>query len=281
MLSTELTLIRAASVIFEYSGSKLKSVAYWPEFVTLPKLAFSNAALQNEDIAANRSLQRLKAEITLAMEVIERFSPEFCFLDGSIVLQRADKPRNGSVIRPFYRELVSLYEKLYKLCKQKKCILIGCVEDSKGMHFIKLLSGYDSSFADIKLYDTVLLQHALREGYRTKEFCYASEPKGHPVLRDFDEELAKLIKVFYLRASEIDVPLRIEFLAYDFVDVAKLASVVYILSSMNRAYSYPSVLIEADLRARLKPEEIELVHEKLFAKLQSKAMLLRRERRPF
>jgi hypothetical protein len=64
--------------------------------------------------------------------------------------------------------------------------------------------------------------------------------------------------------------------------VGKIASVVFALSSSHREYAFPSVLIEADLRARLKPDEIEIVFNKILDKLSKNFKLrLRREGRPF
>ncbi|MEM4261883.1 MAG: hypothetical protein QXI10_02880, partial [Candidatus Diapherotrites archaeon] len=62
----------------------------------------------------------------------------------------------------------------------------------------------------------------------------------------------------------------------------EVASVVFALSSLHREYAYPSVLIDADLHARLSPQEIELVFNKIFDKLGGSSRLrLRRENRPF
>ena len=55
---------------------------------------------------------------------------------------------------------------------------------------------------------------------------------------------------------------------------------VYALSSLHKEYSYPSVLIEADLRAGLNETDISVVYDKLIDKLGPK-IKMRRNSRPF
>jgi hypothetical protein len=55
---------------------------------------------------------------------------------------------------------------------------------------------------------------------------------------------------------------------------------VFALSSLHKEYSYPSVLIEADLRAGLNETDISVVYDKLIDKLGPKVRM-RRNSRPF
>jgi hypothetical protein len=50
---------------------------------------------------------------------------------------------------------------------------------------------------------------------------------------------------------------------------------------MHREYAFPSILVEADLHARLKQQEIEIVYDKILNKLGKGIKLrLRRDSRP-
>ena len=61
---------------------------------------------------------------------------------------------------------------------------------------------------------------------------------------------------------------------------SEVAGVVLALSSIHKEYSFPSVLIEADIRAGLSEQEINVVYERLVDKLGGKVKL-RRNNRPF
>jgi hypothetical protein len=81
-----------------------------------------------------------------------------------------------------------------------------------------------------------------------------------------------------------DKPLRVEFVSKQNSSLKELADeiaeVVFTLSSLHKEYSFPSVLIEADLRAGLNEQEISVVYDRLVDKLGSK-IRMRRTNRPF
>ena len=285
MLSIEIVLVRAIAAIFSYKNSMLENASYWPETVSFPEPIITTKALQKEDIGTNKSLQRLLKEINLATETIERYKPSLCFLDGSIIPQHADKPRNGSSIKPLYKDTVHAFERLYRTAEKNSCTLVACVEDSRGTRLQEMFSVGNTK--DVS-YDVILLNYILKEGQRSFAFPYAKNPKEHPVLNDFSEAYANRLYAFYLRASDYDLPLRIEFLSNSknkselAYEINRVAEIVYTLSSGHREYSYPAVLMEADLHAKLKQEEINAVMDKIYCKLQLHFnTLLRRNRRPF
>jgi len=129
-----------------------------------------------------------------------------------------------------------------------------------------------------------LLDHFLLEKERTFCFSYTKNISLHAILKDYQKDWAESIFVFYLRASNYDKPLRVEFICKDknkIHEIAdEIASITYSLSSLHREYSYPSVLIEADLRARLNEQDISMVYDKLIDKLGPRVMM-RRNSRPF
>ncbi|MCX6802551.1 MAG: DNA double-strand break repair nuclease NurA [Candidatus Diapherotrites archaeon] len=287
-LSLDLVLIRARGVVFDYKKGKLAKAAYHPNYYSFPEPLISNRALQIEDVSTNKSLQRLAKEIGLAEEIIGKFSPDYCFLDGSIVPQHADKPRSNSKMQPFYKEVIEKFESLFSKAEEKNCTIIGCVEDSRGTRFKDIAEKIigKKEFEELnECFDVVLLDSLLAEGERSFAFPYAENVKEHPVLQDFSKGFAEMVHAFYIKPSALDRPLRTEFLlkkSQGKQEIDRIASIVFAQSRLHREYSYPAVLIEADLRSRLREEEIKIICDKIFDRIGgSKRLSLRREKRPF
>ena len=177
-----------------------------------------------------------------------------------------------------------LFQSFYEAAENNSCTIISCVEDSRGNRFSQLLSeNFSIPKETLKdAFDSALLDSLLLEGERTLAFSYTSSISSHPILKDINEKWSKSINVFYLKPSGLDRPLRVEFLskADKEKDADKIASIVYALSSLHKEYSYPSVLIEADMRAGLNEQDISVVYDKLVDKLGPK-IRMRRNSRPF
>jgi hypothetical protein len=180
---------------------------------------------------------------------------------------------------------------LYKTAEKNDCTLIACVEDSRGNRFRSILQeevlakqGVQSKELD-DCYDSIILDYLLKEGERSMAFKYSPEIEKHPILMDFEKGFAEQVHAFYLKPAEFDRPLRVEFLhaGKDFEKrIEEISGIVFALSCMHREYAFPSILIEADLHARLKPEEIEIVYQKILDKLGKNINLkMRRSNRPF
>ncbi len=268
----QLIAVRAIAAIHTFDKA-LSSYSYYPNYYIKPKLFYTEKTIDNNDLTLNKNLVRLKEEISTAIKVVESFSPSFLLLDGSIIPQYSEKPSQNSKLKKEYEELIHLFETLYSLSEKNNTLLVGCVEDSRGTRFTDILSKEINK--PISLYDSQFLNYFLNPGERTSYFNYT--PEKHPVLDDFDEKYQKSIFVFYLK-SGLDKPLRLEFLKPDKVN--KIASTILSLSSIHRIYSYPSVLIEADLRARLKPKEVDFIFKSVVNRVGAN-ILLRRARRPF
>ena len=193
----------------------------------------------------------------------------------------------------FYRGVIDEFQNLYSVAEKNNCCLIGCVEDSRGSRIREILQKEVLPKTDIlkpefldDMLDSLLLDSILDLGERSFAFPYTSGVKEHPILMDYDDKWANNIYAFYIKAAELDRPLRVEFLKDRNENLQEktneVASVVYSLSSMHREYAYPSVLIEADLRARLRPEEIDTVYNKIMDRLSVNTRLtMRRSNRPF
>ncbi len=299
--SIDLILVRAMAAVFDFKNSKVVSSNYFPNFFKFPEPIILTNALERDEFNCSKSLYRLQKEINLAREVIKEFSPEFVFLDGSIIPMHADKPRNDSKITALYHEVLNDFQELFQASEKSKCKLIACVEDSRGTRFKGIIqkevlpkTQLLSSEAIENSFDSSLLDYLLKQGERSFAFRYASNVKQHPILNDLDSKWSERIHAFYLKPSQFDRPLRVEFIAEaaSMADkgqstelgeqVNEIASIVFALSSFHREYAFPTVLIEADLRAKLKPEEIDIVFEKILDKAGSHLFMpQRRDKRPF
>lgn len=292
LFALDLVLIRAIGAVFSYNAGKLGSADYFPHFYSFPEPNLSQAGLEADEFQCSKSIQRLIKEVGIARSLIEKFSPAFCFLDGSIVPQYADKPRKDSAVKTAYHEMLEEFQSLYRTAEESNCELVGCVEDSRGSRFgqilqLQLLANQKSLSQQLNgCYDAIILDYLLKPGERSMAFSYTASTKEHPILMDFDEHWSKSVRAFYLKPVAFDRPLRVEFLHHNregiSVHASKIASIVFAQSCMHREYAFPSILIEADLHARLKQQEIEIVYDKILNKLGKGIKLrLRRDNRPF
>jgi hypothetical protein len=293
LASTEIVFIRAVGVVFSYAQGKLVSCDYHPGYYRFPEPKIGSNGLDADEAMCSASLIRLLEELKAAEETIKRHKPSFCLLDGSIIPQYADKPKKGSKVHRFYKSIIDEFQKLYAVAEKNNCCLVGCVEDSRGSRVREILQKQvlpernliEPALLD-DLTDSLLLDPLLSMGERSFSFPYTSSVKEHPILMDYGSKWADSVYGLYLKAAELDRPLRVEFLRAGNEDLTAkadaVASLVYALSCMHREYAYPSVLIEADLRARLMPEEIETVYNKIMDRLGAGSRLsLRRSNRPF
>lgn len=267
----DILLGRAVAVKFYYEKNKLISVEYHP--ASFPKIEYDvKTGLDEREVLWHKSLFRLKLEIRNAISAIEKFLPQIFLLDGSITPLLSDRPSEDSQLGEDYKEVVSLYKKLYSLCERKNIALAGVIKDSRGKRFIEIVKGK----IEENCADSVFLHYLLNEGERTFVFNYREE---NTIIRDLSP-WGRKVNIFYLKPSKNDRPLRIEFLPSKY-SFSEFASILYTLSSISSSYAYPAILIEADMRAALNPEEMESA-EKMFSLYSGGSILpLRRNSRPF
>ncbi|MFA4855856.1 MAG: DNA double-strand break repair nuclease NurA [archaeon] len=291
LFALDLVLIRAIGAVFSYNAGRLGGAEYFPHFYSFPEPHLSQAGLEADEFQCSKSIQRLIKEVGIARSLIEKFSPAFCFLDGSIVPQYADKPRKDSAVKSAYHEMLEEFQSLYSVAEESNCELVGCVEDSRGSRFGQilqqnLLASHKNLSAQLNgCYDAIILDYLLKPGERSMAFSYTASTKEHPILMDFDEKWSKSVRAFYLKPVAFDRPLRVEFLHHNHEGISahasKIASIVFAQSCMHREYAFPNILVEADLHARLKQQEIEIVYDKILNKLGKGIKLrLRRDNRP-
>ena len=284
----DLVLVRSVGAIFHYENGVLAKADYYPNAFSFPEPLLLKSGLEKDEEQQSVSLARLNAEVGTSIGVIEKYKPNYIFVDGSIVPQYQDKPRKDSKINDDYNSVISLFEKFYETAEKNNCTIISCIEDSRGTRFKQMLQEEilpKTSFPQDLLndsFDSALLDYLLMKGERTFCFTYTKKTEAHAILKDIKEKWSKNINVFYLKASDFDKPLRVEFIASGNLKekADEIAGVVYALSSLHKEYSYPSVLIEADLRAGLNEQDISVVYDKLIDKLGPK-IKMRRNSRPF
>ncbi|MEW6748086.1 MAG: DNA double-strand break repair nuclease NurA [Candidatus Micrarchaeota archaeon] len=258
----DVVAVRSVAVDFVYGDSTLRSFDYHPSR-SPPISLFVESALDEHEANVFRSLIRLKSELSCALEAVERFSPKLMLMDGSLWTVPSDRPGRGSALGPLYGEVMGLYKKLFGECEREGVLLCGVIKDSRSRKLASSL-GFSCS-------DTVLCSHMLEKGERIKAFPYFDEKQKEP------EGYAERLMVSYIKPSEHDLPLRIEFLSMG-DDEQQVASLISSLSSISESFAYPAVLIEADMRAVMDRAE----GERLQADLRTLEMRpLRRNSRPF
>lgn len=257
----ELIVVRAVGVRYTYESNRLVGVDYYPSPIPDPRLFTYDMPVEEENVGPLRSLTRLLVEIGTALDFVKERELDYLFLDGSILPQLVDKPRgkeNG--IFELYEEVLDKYRKLYDVCKKKGVVLAGIVKDSKGNRVASYLNGP-------RLRDSVWLKYAMNVGEMTTPIPYADRPEDQATLKDLGEDIAKNVWIFYLKASDYDRPFRVEFYA-EGPDLGEtIASLLLPLSSVNRTFTIPSFLLEADIRARLAKKSMAYIREYLEKRL--------------
>ncbi len=262
MHGVDIIASRAVGVNFIYENSRIKSFGYYPSRMVEPVLELEEG-LDEHEANVFRSLVRLKSELSCAVAMIEKHSPDLMLMDGSLWLLPSDRPGQGSILSKSYAEVAALYKKLYGLCDGTKTLLCGIIKDSR--------SCKKASAAGLACSDAILCDFLLKTGEATSVFPYFDEKQKEP------EGFWNRLKVFYLKPSDFDLPLRIEYLqsSHEFPEVASL---VLSLSSISKSFAYPAVLVEADMRAAMDQREIENIQNQLSA---VDLRPLRRHSRPF
>ncbi len=300
-----LILRRAVAVAFKFDKDlKLLETNYFPNRRPLPEPVVTGPELAENEFSLLAGLKREECELQTALAAIEKFKPNVLVRDGSVILYPGSAVEKDSRVYDEYKRVIRLFKQLYKTCKEKNILLVGAVEDSRGKRYcgilkneiIPALAAYENVSRDIRekveknkdvldiTTDTLFLYYLLNVGERTAALDY-STTSDLPIIADL-AEFRKNIYVSYIKAAEFDRPLRLDFFAESeqLQETAdKITSIIFQISNQNRLYSYPSVLIEADARAKLSEEEIDYFRAAVAEKLGRNPALfeLRRELRPF
>lgn len=287
----DILLLKAIGVVFNFSKGKLQEVQYHPDSLLSPVPNVISDPFSDLDFELDSSMQRQMLEVETATETIVKFKPDLLLMDGSIVPHYVQRPEKSSLLFQIYQKMIESYKKLFLTAIENKTILAGVIEDSRGVRMCEILNEKLLSIPEIrearilleKTKDTNLLTYTLNYGERTFAFTYSPKPEEHPILREFSD-VAKKVYSFYLKTAEFDRPVRIDFLASSSaVEIANKISSILLAICNSSTYGFPSVLIEADLRARLSEAEVEEFGLDLKSRLGNLAGMfdLRRKGRPF
>lgn len=284
----DLVLTKAVAAVFEF-GDGLENVTYVPEALPTPKLSVFTEPLSREDFGLAANLERLEMEVDLAIRTIDTKDLDTLLMDGSLIPHPSTNPAGDSEVEEKFEEVLELYE---EMLEKPSCLLAGVCEDSRSRKFSKIVSDEvlgkvrSRKKEDLKnilkgTRDTNLLFHVLNKGERTSYFRYCEDPDKSPI----PESVLNKVYSFYLKATEYDRPVRVDYQAED--DPGEkaddIASRILALSADNEEYAIPTVLIEADKRASLREEELQFIYSSLQDKVGDVPSLykLRRDERPF
>ena len=285
----ELVLLRAVAVNFVYNNGSLKKVDYYPSSIPMPLPKTSFNSFSEFELSSWYNFERQIVEITTAIESIENMKTEFLFLDGSVIPQYVTKPSNP-VLKERYHLLIRKYKELFEISNEK-LILAGIVEDSRSVKFCDILTRRilsDDIAREVKIVlektnDSNLLYHLLKRGERTFVFNYSQHPEAHPLLKEFEEMKGNFYS-FYIKTADFDRPLRVDFVGErEQTNVANKISEILMRTCGHSQYGLPSVLIEADQRAKLAQRDLDLFYLDLISRIGNVSTLfkMRREMRPF
>ena len=282
--SLDLIMTRAVGAVFDYRNGKLDKVNYMPSPSPTPNLRVIHDASES-DFQYIASFERINTEVNNMKKCLD-MNPTILLADGSILPHPADQPKKGTRIYSEYNSLIDNYKSLYS--KSKGFLFAGVVEDSRSSTFSdyiskKILDKIDSEKAKnlSKLLkntrDTNLLYHVLNKGERS----FIMRMDHNQDMSHFSRKLF----LFYLKTTEYDRPVRIEFYASGdpVVTANNIASYIYSVSSQNQEYGIPPVIIEADNRAKIKEGELDMIHSHIVDRVGNLPSIyrLRRDRRPF
>jgi hypothetical protein len=274
MHGADLLIAKAVASTFGYSGGELGSHSYFPNAFPQPEYRVETG-LDERELLWHKSIVRLELEVKSAAGAAKKEKPAYLLLDGSLCPLPSDRPSEESRLFPKYLELLNLYKELYSYCSEAGVVLAGVIKDSRSRRFVEMLppgSGERSS-------DTVFLNHMLREGERTFAFRYSDSPQKNHVLREMGKWGEKVCAL-YAKPVAGDRPVRVEFLDGQ-AGYSETADAISSLCAINRNYAYPSVLIDADLRAMMDPAELERAKKSLSLFAGPSLLDLKRNSRPF
>jgi len=303
--SADIIITRAVAAIFRYESENAPYVEYFPDMFPEPKIIINITPLNRVNSEINVNLERLKAELEVAIKAQDEYIIDVILLNGSLLPQIMDRPLSPSVsLTRKYEEILDLYVRLYEKSMETNTILAGVIEDSRSTRFVQIINrllphlirrypeleellSFDYRRVLRLMRDSDFLFRFLEVGERTLVFKYFEASYEPPIIRDLkDRGWKQSISVFYLKTVKFDTPIRIEYLTSSFDPVTlanRLASIIYPLSSYHPEYATPSVIIEADARARLLESDLEIVYDSLVHAIGAMPSLLklRRDRRPF
>ncbi len=238
--SGDVVAVRAVGATFNY-GEKLE-VSYMPSTNPEPEF-YVFEAYESDSINRNAESERLKKETEIALKALSKGK---VLLDGSVVPSYLED-----------EEVLENYNDLFGVAKPGQ--LIGVVEDSYGLKMAELLEEkLDIEIGKIR--DTVLMDVVLESGERSFVRKYSSSPVEHPVLRKLKDRYVNRLYTFYVKLSDKDLPLRIDYYGEP-GDADQIASDLNYVKASKR-YTAPAPVVEADKKAKISEKYIKRLEKR-------------------
>jgi len=320
--SFDLIMVRSAGVIFAYEQDGTINPSYYPSENPPVGLYSSFLPLSSESFEQLTNIQRAHSEIECALELIDRAKPDILLIDGSLNVHPTSIPYNTSgPVFLAYQNLMRLYRRLFSNCYKRNILLAGIIKDSRSAAVGGILNkiiaqlimqgqvqemkkidyrGILTRFRDLDLLNNVLspgersftfyqpqqAQQTVREQKEPKELSLGEQVRIFQQKEMREGGAFPPIGIFYMKTVEFDLPIRVEFPIYNEgvkATVDKIASLVLPLASYNSEFAVPSIIIEADARAKLNEAEFEIVLNEIESKSFStlSPFYKRRNRSPF
>ena len=252
--SGDIVAARAVAAVFDF-GAELE-VSYLPEKSPEPDFQVFNAH-EADSIDRNAESERLKKETSVILEAMD--AANLVLADGSVVPSYLEDD-----------EVLENYNRIFEEAEAGK--LAGVVEDSYGLKLASLLE--DKLGIELgSIRDTLLMDAILEEGERSFVRRYSTSPVEHPVLKKLEDQHVNNLHTFYVKLSEHDLPLRIDFYGSE-EDADEIAGKLRWLKSSD-SYTVPSPVVEADKRAKIPETYIKRLKKRFDPGMK------RRDRRSF
>ncbi len=290
----DLALTRAVVPIFKGVGREVE-VEYYPEFSPKPTIQFFPSFPMRQDFSKVSTLLRLKMEYRMAKEAIKEYRLKILYIDGSIYPLKSDLPMeksNNQYISDLEIEVKETYLQLIDTAIANETVLVGVVKDSRSR--------------DLAFHLAETIVQWLKDGHINKDWI-----KGYRkvITQILDVDLASIIlsqaervawfqiptpfwmplspriefMATYIKTIVDDVPLRVETLVpqnHEWFDLHldyALAG-LYLMGQHGLGTAVPSIIIEADERAKLKTELIDAVVEQIAVMLGMPVEYLKKRR---
>ncbi len=281
-MTADIMVYMACASLIEYAHGTKKSFFTYPAYFQQPKFLVREGLEVNE-VSWLRSICRLTAEYSLAREIVENYDLRLLLIDGSIIPLAVDRPPDDSSVYENYRLMLKEVVSFFKTARKKGVLVCGLAKDTRGKRIIDTLRRSYGNNVDVFGNDVSILNEIMTAKSRTSVMYYESSSKRsdarqkrNVILKDLEAAgLAEEIYVYYQRVSKKDKPIRVETINRH---VEELAGYLQSLCEINDKYTYPAILIDADLRAKLEPEDLERISRLLSIEF---LQFTRRTNRPF
>ena len=317
-MNVDFSFLKAICVkYYFYKDGKSAKIKYYPDLSGFNNYSVQGNYFNREEnvIESKVSMDMTFMEINLLNNFIEHSNNsdiDLIIIDGSIMIMPINLLfSQDPEISIKYDRLLREYHKLYLNCKDNGIILVGSIKDTRTSALCHLLqesiqllhsNGTDLTdfininyrqiidyFSDFDLFNRILDKSERSCIFNCKRDIEKIRDNG--IKKEIPFYFPLSFYAFYIKTAKFDIPCRIEFFMEEKHSIKKasekadlISSMLLPISSMNDYYGLPIPQIEAHKRAVFKPDEINLLFNKLKRYLNKNGVNLiekRRTRRPF